>query len=109
MESQKHSGLGIASVITSIVSGILAFLVIAIAGVVEASAPGRLDEESFGVAVLGILLLASLGGNALALGLGIGGLVQKEKNKILAILGTVLSGVSVVILSCVMILGNLLP
>jgi len=105
MEKKKHSGLGIASFITSIVSGILIFLVIAIAGVMEASTPGGMDEESAGAVMYGFFLFAFLGAALVALGLRIGGLLQKEREKIFAILGTVFSAVSLVVTIFIMILG----
>ena len=105
MEEQKHSRLGIASFITSIVSGILIFLVIVIAGVMEASTPGGMDEESAGAVMVGLFLFAFLGAALVALGLGIGGLLQKERKKIFAILGTVFSSVSLVVTIFIMILG----
>ncbi len=105
MEQQKHSGLGIASFITSIVSGILIFLVIVIAGVMEASTPGGIDEESAGAVMVGLFLFAFLGAALVALGLGIGGLLQKERKKIFAILGTVFSAVSFVGTIFIIILG----
>ena len=105
MEEQKHSGLGIASFITSIVSGILIFLVIVIAGVMEASTPGGMDEESAGAVMVGLFLFAFLGAALVALGLGIGGLLQKERKKIFAILGTVFSSVSLVLPIFIISLG----
>ena len=96
MEEQKHSGLGIASFITSIVSGIFIFLFIVVASVMEASTPGGMDEESAGAVTVGLSLIACMGASFIALGLGIGGLLQKERKKIFAILGTVFSAVSLV-------------
>ncbi len=105
MEEQKHSGLGIASFITSIVSGILLFLVFIIAGFMEASTPGGMDEESAGAIMLGLFLFALLGGELVALGLGIGGLLIKERNKIFAILGTIFSAVVIVGTMFLMMIG----
>ena len=105
MEEQKHSRLGIASFITSIVSGIFIFLLIVIASVMEASTPGGMDEESAGAVMVGLFLFAFLGAALVALGLGIGGLLQKERKKIFAILGTVFSAVSLVATILMMILG----
>jgi len=96
MGEQKHSGLGIASFITSIVSGILIFLLIVIAGVMVTSTPGGMNEESAGAMMVGLFLFAFLGAALVALGLGIGGLIQKERKKILAMLGTVFAAVSIV-------------
>ena len=105
MEQQKHSRLGIASFITSIVSGILIFLIIVIAGVMEASTPGGIDEKSLGAMMVGLFLFAFMGADLVALGLGIGGLFQKEKKKIYAILGTVFSSVLLVPTIMLIMLG----
>lgn len=104
MEEKKHSGLGIASFITSIVSGLLIFLLIVVAGVMEAT-PGGIDEESAGAVMVGLFLFASLGATLVALGLGIAGLLQKERKKLFAILGTVFSAVSLVVTIFIMIIG----
>ncbi|EMR13295.1 hypothetical protein MPL1_05964 [Methylophaga lonarensis MPL] len=93
MEVEKHSGLGIASFITSIVSGVFIFLLIAVAGVMEASTPGGLDEESAAAVMIGFFLFAFLVTTLIAFGLGIGGLIQKGRKKIFATLGTVFSAV----------------
>jgi len=105
MEDQKHSGFGIASFITSIVSGIFIFLLVVIAAVVEASTPGGMDEESVGTAMVGLFFIALIGADLAALGLGIGGLLQKERKKIFAALGTVFSAVSLVVMILLMIVG----
>ena len=88
---QKHSGLGIASLVSSIVSGIFQFLVFCVLGAMEASTPGGINEESPGAVVGGLFLLAFLFVAFAALGLGIGGLFQKDRKKIFAVLGTVFS------------------
>ena len=105
MEEQKHSRLGIASFITSIVSGILFFLVIVIAAVMETSTPGGMDEESAGAIMVGLFLFAFLGAALVALGLGIGGLIEKERKKIFAILGTVFAALTIVGTIFIMMLG----
>ncbi len=105
MEEQKHSGLGIASFITSIVSGILTFLLIVIAGVIETSTPGGMDEESASAMIVGLFLFTFLGASLVALGLGIAGLMQKERKKIFAILGTVFAAVTLIITIFVLMLG----
>jgi hypothetical protein len=105
MEEQKHSGLGIASFITSIVSGIIIFLLIVIAGVMETSTPGGMDEESAGAMMVGLFLFAFLGAALVALGLGIGGLIQKERKKIFAMLGAVFAAATIVGTIFIMMLG----
>jgi uncharacterized membrane protein len=105
MEEQKHSGLGIVSFITSIVSGILIFLLIVIAGAMEVSTPGGMDEESAGAMMVGLFLFVFLGASLVALGLGIAGLLQKDRKKIFAILGTIFSAVTIVGMIFIVMLG----
>ncbi len=105
MESYKHSGLGIASFTISIVSGVFIFLILAILGVMEATTPGGIDEESPVTFFIGLLLLTFIGASFLAFGLGMGGLAQKERKKIFAVLGTVLAAAPVIITLFFMVLG----
>lgn len=96
MEARQHSGLGVASFVTSIVAGILIFLLLAIAGVMEASTPGGISEDSASAMVVGLLLFVFLGVALVALGLGVGGLMQKERNKIFAVLGSIFSAATLI-------------
>ena len=91
MEQLKHSGLGIASFITAIVSGVFVFLLVVIAGAIEVSTPGGMDEESASAVIIGLLLFALVGALLVAIGLGIAGLVQNGRKKVFAVLGTVFS------------------
>ncbi|EGN76467.1 hypothetical protein A28LD_0210 [Idiomarina sp. A28L] len=96
MEKKPHSGLGLGSFYTSIVSGIILIILIVSAGYLEASSPGGMDEESSAAIVIGLLMLLSLAASLIALGLGISGLFQKEKKKIFAILGSLISALIIV-------------
>lgn len=95
----KHSGLGITSFALSILVGFLLFAAIAVAGVMESSRPGGLDEESPVAVVMGLGIIALLGLNLVAFGIGIGALFQRDRKKIFAILGTVFS--SLIFLGCI--------
>lgn len=101
----KHSGVGIASFVTSIVAGALIFLLVIIAGVLEVSTPGGMDEESIGAVLIGLFLFAFLGAELVALGLGIGGLIQKDRKKTFAILGVVFSATALLITLFMLFLG----
>ena len=105
MEEQKYSRIGIASFITSIVSGILMFLLIVIAGVVEVSTPGGIDEESVAAIMIGLCFFAFLFTSFVALGCGIAGVLQKERKKVFAILGTVFSALTIIVPISLMMLG----
>ena len=92
MEGLKHSGLGIASFISTIVSGSLLFLVI----MMSISASDRTDPvEDSGI---GLVMVAFCLVLLLALGLGIGGLLQKQRKKIFAILGTLFSVATIILI-----------
>lgn len=91
----KHSGLGIASFVMSVVAGFLTFTTIVAAGVVEATTPGGMDEESALAMVIGLLILAFLGMSLLALCLGIAGALQSGRKTIFAILGAVFSATTI--------------
>ncbi|MBO2680520.1 hypothetical protein I6M56_16940 [Shewanella algae] len=88
----KHSGLGIASFATSIFSGIALFITFIVAGALEATTPGGLDENSMEAILVGLMIIFMMLVSLVSLGLGIGGLVQKDRQKIFAILGTTFSG-----------------
>ncbi|KAA2284581.1 hypothetical protein [Arenimonas fontis] len=107
MES-KHSGLGIAAFVISLVAGIAIFAAIVVAGVMEASRPGGLDENSPEAVLLGLVLIALLFMDVVALGLGIAGLFQRERRKIFAILGTVFSGLTILGTVFLIVLGNMM-
>ena len=95
----KHSGPGIASFATSIFSGITLFIMLIVAGVLETTTPGGLDENSVEAVLVGLMLIFMMLVCLVSLGLGIGGLLQKERQKIFAILGTTFS--SLIILGTV--------
>ena len=100
---KKHSGLGIASFVTSIVAAVFIFFLIVAAGALGMSSPDGLNRD---VATLGGLLVIAFTGIAfIALGLGIGALFQRERKKIFAILGTVFSGLVILGVSLIILLG----
>ncbi len=104
---QKHSGIGVASFVISILAGILIFIVFAVAGSLEVSTPGGIDENSTEAIMIGLAIIGLLFFNVLAVGLGIGGLLQKERKKIFAILGTVFSSFLILSVIGLMILGTM--
>lgn len=104
---QKHSGIGIASFVISILAGILIFIVLGIAGSLEASTPGGMDENSTEAVMVGLAIIGLLFLNVLSVGLGIGGLLQKERKKIFAILGTVFSSFLILSVIGLMVLGTM--
>lgn len=102
---QKHSPLGIASFISSIAGGFLIFILLVVAGVLEASTPSSADGNSTSDTVVGAFLVLFMFVSLGALGLGIAGLLQKDRKNLFAILGTVFSATTLGITVLVLMLG----
>ncbi|RAV06490.1 hypothetical protein DQG13_01245 [Paenibacillus sp. YN15] len=105
---RRHSGLGIAS-FTIFASMALIFIIILgsitvkLSGLIDTDT-GAYDYEEIErrvadmpeLAFMGLALLGTLFGNFVGLILGIVGLVQKERKKVFAVLGTVLNGLVII-------------
>ena len=102
---KKHSGLGISSFIIGIATAILIFAEIVIAGMMEASTVGGIDEESPQAVILGLALFATMGMCLVGAGLGIAALFQKNRKKVFAILGIIFSISPFAIAILLMIIG----
>lgn len=105
MEPLKHSGLGIASFVLALLSGLMIVVVVVIAGVIEASTPGGMDEQSGEAIAIGLSLFAFLGGALVSLGLGVAGLIQGGRKKLFAVLGTVFSGLALLFTLALFVIG----
>ncbi|GAA0133590.1 hypothetical protein YSY43_04300 [Paenibacillus sp. YSY-4.3] len=109
----KHSGLGIASFIMSIIALLgyfLSFFLI-IAAIGQALDNPAYIEEALTDSSAAILIIVTIFGagiiNLIALILGIVGLVLKNRKKVFAIIGTVLSSLSVLLIIFLYIVGTL--
>lgn len=102
-EKLKHSKLGVASFVTSLVSGMGLVFVFIIAGILGAS--GSMHESSMQAVITGLLIILFIGTDIVALGLGIAGLLQKNVNKLYAILGLAFSAVVVLGIIAVILIG----
>ena len=97
MERQGQSKLGIASLLISIFTAIGLFIVFLVAGVMESNTYGGIDEESSGAIILGLFIFAFGFLDLLAVGLGIAGIFQKTRDRITAIIGTIISSATLII------------
>ena len=88
----EHSGPGVASFVTALVAGTLVFVCIIVAGIVEASDPGALHDESPLAVVLGLGIIFSLVVCFAGVALAIAGLMQDKRNKVFAVIGLVFNG-----------------
>ena len=89
----RHSGLGIASFIMSLVIALTVFILIVVAGILETTTPGGMDEDSPAAMIVGLFVIGGLIGNLAGMALGITGMVQKNRKRIFSILGLILNGV----------------
>ena len=100
----KHSGLGIASFITSIVIYILIVPLLLLAATIGDST--NVAEETIEI-VLGLCMIAMFLAVLVALGLGIAGLAQKGRNRLFAILGTATAAVAILTFVLILIVGSM--
>jgi hypothetical protein len=103
--SQKHSGLGIASFVISLVAGAAIFADVVIAGVLEATTPGGMDERSPEAIFIGLGIIAFIVLDVVALGLGFAGLLQPDRKKLFAVLGAIFSFATVACTAVIIIFG----
>lgn len=90
----KHSGLGIASFIMSLICGLGLFVIVFIASMMSLN--GEMDETSSAAMIIGLAMFVFLGLEFIALILGIVGWTQKDRKSVFGILGTVFSAVVIV-------------
>ena len=96
MEREGQSKLGIAALIISIFTALGLFILFLIAGVMEANTYG-VDEESAGAIIVGLFIFGFGFLDLLAIGLGIAGIFQKTRERITAIIGTIISSATLII------------
>lgn len=88
---EEQSGLSIASFTISLIEGIVLFMLIVIAGILENTTSGGMDEESTEAILIGIGMISLIFVSFFSLALGIAGLIQKNTKNVFGILGTVFS------------------
>jgi hypothetical protein len=102
-----HSGLGIASLAIAVATGLALLVLITIAAVLEGR-PGGMPEDSPTTIIIGALAIGCLLVCLLGLALGIAGLVQQGRDKVLAVLGVVFNGGLIVGVIALAIIGTVM-
>jgi len=105
----KHSGIGIASFALSIGILIVTFILVVVAGVMEASTPGGINEESPAAIMLGLAIIGMVVLNVVAFGLGIGSMFQKDRKKLFGVLGMTFSALTIIGIISLIMFGMSLP
>lgn len=103
----KHSGFGIASFVVVLAAGTLEFVLVVIAGILETTTPGGIDDDSPITILLGVAMIGGLFLDLLGIVLGTVGLCQRQRKKIFAVLGVVIGSLVFVGLLFVIVLGLL--
>jgi len=102
---RKHSGVGIASFVLSVLSGVSLFALFGVAGYMELQSPGGMSEDDPTTMLLGVALIGAGMTQFLAFILGAVGLFQANRKKIFAILGTIFSLLAILTFGGLMVLG----
>lgn len=101
----KHSGVGIASFVLSMLSGVSLFAVVGVAVYVDSQSPGGISEDDPTTMLLGVAMIGAGMAQLLAVILGVVGLFQANRKKIFAILGTIFSLLAILSFGGLMVLG----
>ena len=101
--TQKHSGFGIASFIIAIIQGVTTAVVVILASVFAAKEPQ--SENEVALAIIGLAIFGGIFAHLVGLGLGIAGVVQKDRKKVFSILGLIFNIVAVITIALLMIIG----
>lgn len=104
----RHSGLGIASFVTSLSAGLLLFGAVAVAAVMQATSHGEgIDQTAPATVLAGLVMIFGLALELVAVGLGIAGLCQRGRRRLFAALGLVFAGSMMVIMLLLFVVGKL--
>lgn len=108
LEKQLHAGLGGASFILMLAIGVLTAGIFLLTGHVSLVLEEQGKENEVLSAVMGLMLLGLIFSQILPLGLGVGGLLQKNRRKIFAIFGVALAAVQLLLGAALLLVGLLL-
>ena len=107
-EPLKHSGLGIISLLLAILAGVGFVITMIVAVVVMADDPKVFDnEQAPATMILGACVILCGLVSLIGVGLGIGGLVEKNRKKVFPTIGLVVNGLGILLLICLAILGSI--
>ena len=99
----KHSGLGVASFVISLIAGVVEFLVIILAGVLEVQ--GQMSETSTVAVVIRMFIMLGIFANLVGVGLGIAAVVQNKAKKLFGALGLIFNSCLVLLILGLLFIG----
>ena len=102
---KRHSRRGIASFVLAAATGLFMFALVALAGIIEVSTPGGMDEESPAAIVIGLLFI--LGGCLClaGLGLGVAGLFDGNRKRVFSVLGLTFNALTILGVLVLLVVG----
>ncbi len=101
--SSKHSKMGIASFIISIVQGIVTMVTMVMAGVVTTWGPQAEHQTAF--MIIGFIIFGGIFAHITGTGLGIAGVCQRNSKKVFSVLGLILNFGAVLVILLIMGIG----
>ena len=102
---RKHSGVGIASFVLSVLSGVSLVVLFGVAGYMASQSPGGMSADDPTTMLVGVALIGTGMAQILAFILGVVGLFQANRKKIFAILGTIFSLLAILTFGGLMVVG----
>ncbi len=104
--SKKHAGFGIASLVASLIGGLLAIATIAFGAYLELSQPNGLsEEEGMATMLIGFTIIGACGLHLFGIMLGVIGLLQYDRKKLFAILGMIFNLMVILGVGILIIIG----
>ena len=100
-----HCGIGITSFVMSILNIILMFIMVGIAGYLQATIPGGLNEKSPQAVIVGLIVIFIFVMVAVSIILSIVSLTRKNRKKIFGILGLAFNLLIIFVIGGLMAIG----
>ncbi len=102
IEQPAHSGLGVASSVIGLIVIVLDILILILVLVLASGRAGRREMQTIG-AVAGVFNCLGVVACLIGLALGVGGLFQEYRNRTFAVVGAVLNGAVILLITGVLL------
>lgn len=99
----RHSGVGIATFVITLVGAALMLVVFVAAGMLELSTPGGVDEASPQAMIPGALLVGLILAQLVAAGLGI---ARRDRRRAFPVIGVSFAGMTLLATTALLIAGS---
>jgi len=107
-EPRRQSGLGIASFVLAIVAGVLEIGGIVYIAIMQAKTQGVLDDNSPVIVTVGLMILIGMLSNLIGIGLATGGLFQKERKRVMVVVGLCINVALLLVMAGIIAFGSVI-